>query len=114
MIKNLTKNKVLANDIKHCRSHFAKCRGLMFTKRLKDKGLIFYFPMEKKVSLHMFFVFYPIDVLWLNKDKEVVQMKKNFLPFSLISTEKPSCYIAELPNGIIETTNTEIGDRISF
>ena len=31
----------------------------------------------------MFFVFFPIDVLFLDKNKKVVELKENFKPFSI-------------------------------
>lgn len=40
----------------------------MFT--LKPKTLIFVNKKEMPVSIHMFFVFYPIDVAWLDKKKK--------------------------------------------
>ena len=84
----------------------------MFSK--KPKTLIFVFNKEKIISLHMFFVFYPIDVLFLNKNKKVVQLKENFKPFKIIIPKKPAKYIIELPNNTIKKTNTKIGDILSF
>jgi len=62
----------------------------------------------------MFFVFYPIDVLFLNENKKVVQLKENFKPFRIMMAKKPAKYIIELPDGIIRKTNTKLGDTISF
>mgnify|MGYP002822069941 CR=1 FL=1 len=114
MITNSSKNIPLAENTKHCTNAFTKCRGLMFTSPLRNKGLVFHFGKLQSISLHMFFVFYPIDVLWLNKDRQVVQMKKRFRPFTLIARSQPSCYVLELPSNTIDKTNTEIGDTIDF
>ena len=80
----------------------------------KQKTLIFVFNKEKIISLHMFFVFYPIDVLFLNKNKKVVQLKENFKPFRIMIAKKPAKYIIELPDKTIKKTNTKLGDTISF
>jgi len=114
MLKNTTKNTNLTSHIKHCHSFFSKFKGLMFTRPIKGLSLIFHFKKEKRIDLHMFFVLYPIDVLWLNKKKEVVQIKQNFKPFRLIMAKAPAQYIIELPKGTIEKTNTELGDKIDF
>lgn len=115
MIKNKSRKKILAKKAIVCRSILSKARGLMFSKKIKAKALVFIFNKEKKYSLHMFFVFFPIDVLWLDKNRKVVDMKENFRPFSLIAKPKNDAkYIIELPAGTIKNTNTEIKDRISF
>ena len=62
----------------------------------------------------MFFVFYSIDVLFLNKNKEVVDLKENFKPFTFYTPKAKSMYVIELPNGTIRKTNTRINDNISF
>jgi len=112
MLKNKTKNKTLAKKPKFCKNNFSKALGLMFSR--KNKTLIFIFDKEKIISLHMFFVFFPIDVLFLNKHKKVVQIRENFKPFRIIVPKKPAKYIIELPDKTIKKTRTEIGDTISF
>ena len=84
----------------------------MFSR--KNKTLIFIFNKEKIISLHMFFVFYPIDVLFLNKKKQVVEIKENFKPFRIMIPKKPAKYIIELPNNTIKKSKTKLGDTLSF
>jgi uncharacterized membrane protein (UPF0127 family) len=87
----------------------------MFSKKIKGKGLVFIFNREDKYSLHMLFVFFPIDVLWLNKEKKIVDIKENFRPFSLLAKPKDKAkYIIELPAGAIKGSNTKIMDSVSF
>lgn len=84
----------------------------MFSK--KRKSLIFVFGEEKIVPLHMLMVFYPIDVLFLNESKEVMEIKESFRPFSFYTPKKKAMYIIELPSTTIKKTKTRIGDKISF
>jgi hypothetical protein len=114
MIKNITKNALLSQNIKHCSSFFSKCKGLMFSKKLTDNALLFHFPSEKRHSLHMLFVFYPIDVLWLNQNRKVVEMKQSFKPFTFATPKKPAKFIIELPENTIKNSKTEIGDSVEF
>lgn len=115
MIKNKSKNKILVNESKICKNIFLKAKGLMFSRKITDKAIIFPFNKEEKWSLHMLFVFFPIDVLWLNEEKEIVDIKENFKPFSIIAKPKEKAsYVIELPYNTIKNTNTEIGDKISF
>ena len=62
----------------------------------------------------MFFVFYPIDVLFLDKNKVVVDKKENFKPFAFYNSKRKAMYEIELPNGTIRKTKTNIGDKIKY
>ena len=112
MLKNNNNNRILAKEAKLCKNSFSKALGLMFSR--KNKTLLFVFNKEKIISLHMFLVFYPIDVLFLNKNKKIVEIKQNFRTFTFYNPQNKARYIIELPNGIVEKTKTSIGDTISF
>jgi len=62
----------------------------------------------------MFFVFHAIDVLFLNKDKNVVEIKENFRPFAMYNPKNKAKFVIELKKGMIGGTGTEIGDYIDF
>ena len=112
MIKNTTKEKILSKEATLCKNIFSKALGLMFSK--KTKTLIFVFKKEKINPLHMFFVPYPIDVLFLDKNKKVTEIKENFRPFTFYTPKTRSKYIIELKNKTIKETNTKVNDIISF
>lgn len=65
----------------------------MFSRK---KNLIFVFKNEKRRSLHMFFVFFPIDVLFLDKNKKIIEIKRNLKPFSSYRSKKKAKFIVEL------------------
>ena len=111
---NETKKLTLAQEVKLCENVFSRAIGLMFSRKNVNLGLVFPFKKEKKVSLHMWFVFYPIDVLFLDKNKKVVEIVHRFKPFSFYKPEKKAKYVVELPAGIVSWTKTETGDIISF
>lgn len=111
-IKNTTKKRIIAENAELCGDIFSKSLGLMFT--LKPKPLIFIFKKEKIIPLHMLFVFYPIDVLFLNKNKAVVEMKENLRPFRFYTPKKKAKYVIELPESTIKKSRTKIGDKIGF
>lgn len=113
MIKNLTKKTLLIKNSIFIDDIFSKFVGLMLSKQQK-KALIFRFEKERIISLHMFFVFYPIDVLFLDKSKIVVDKKESFKPFTFYKPKKKAMYAVEMPAGIIKRTKTGIGDKIEF
>lgn len=96
-----------------CSSPWSKAKGLMFKSKV-EMPLVFPFSKEQKPPLHMLFVFCPIDVLFLNKHKKVVDIKKNFRPFTFYTPKKPCSFIIELPANTIKASKTGIGDKISF
>lgn len=112
-IKNSTKKTIIIKNSIFIDGVFSKFIGLMFSKK-QNNGLIFRFDKEKAISLHMFFVFYPIDVLFLDKNMTVVDKKEDFKPFTLYKSKKKSMYAVELPNGTIKKSKTEIWDKIEF
>jgi len=77
----------------------------------KKRTLMIEFPVERKVSLHMFFVFYPIDVFFLNKNKEVIEIKRNFKPFTVYHSKNKAQYIIEMPE---LNQEVKVGDKLAL
>ncbi|MBI2661214.1 DUF192 domain-containing protein [Candidatus Woesearchaeota archaeon] len=113
MIKNLTKDIVISKNVRFCNSILSKAIGLMFSRK-SGKSLIFPFKKERIIPLHMLFVFYPIDVLFLNKNKKIVEMKENFRPFAFYTPKCKASYIIEMPQGSIRRFNLEINDKLGL
>ena len=111
-IKNTTKKPIIAKNAELCRNIFTKSIGLMFS--IKPKPLIFVFKKEKIIPLHMLFVFYPIDVLFLNKNKVVAEIKENFKPFSFYTPKNKAQYVIEITTVTSKRIKADVGDRIEF
>ncbi len=111
-ILNSTKKTVIRHNARLC-SGFSKIIGLMFSKK-KKRALVFKFSRERIIALHMFFVFYPIDVLFLDKNRIVVDIKERFMPFTFCKSSRKAMYAIELSCGAIEKSRTGIGDVIEF
>ena len=93
MIINKTKNKEISKREKICQNIFTQSIGLMFRKK---QNLVMIFNNEKKVSLHMFFVFFPIDVLIVDENKRIVEIKKGLKPFTFWNSKRKGKYVVEL------------------
>ena len=61
----------------------------------------------------MFFVFFSIDVFFLNNNKEIIEIKK-LKPFTFYNSKKLSRYVIEFPYKQLDKNNTSIGDKIEF
>ena len=112
-IINKSKKESLSTKEKYCNHLFSKAKGLMFSKNMTH-SLIFPYRKEQFIHVHMFFVFYPIDILWLDKNKEVVELREQVRPFRFIWANKKSQYLIELPSNTLSKTNTEVGDVVDF
>ena len=62
----------------------------------------------------MLFVFYPIDVIFLDGKKKVVDLKENFRPWTFYKSKRPAKYVIECPKGTIKKTRTKIKDWLNF
>ncbi len=95
-------------------------RGLMFREELdRDKGMLFIFPVEQEASFWMKNTLIPLDIIWLNANKEVLFISENTQP---CSTEKcPSInpgvkakYVLELNAGMTQEIGLVKGDKMQL
>lgn len=55
--------------------------GLSGSKEIKDdQGMLFIFDNEQVVSFWMKDMNYPIDIIWINKDKQIIGLKETDSP----------------------------------
>ncbi|MGI6589553.1 MAG: DUF192 domain-containing protein [Candidatus Iainarchaeum sp.] len=108
-------NKIIMKKVLFAKTTLERTKGLMFENEKKfDYALVFEFPTESKIrsSLHMLFVFFPIDVLFLNKNKIVVD-KVTLTPFTPNYTpKKASKYVIEMPKG--KAKGVKLGQKASW
>ncbi len=95
-----------------CKSFISKAIGLMFA--LKPRNLLFVFDSEEIHSLHMLFVFFPIDVVFLDKNKKVVEINESFKPFTFYRPRKKAMYILEMAKGSVRRYRVKVGTRMNF
>ena len=106
-------NRIIAKSYDKAATVLQQAIGLMFQSEVK-KPLLFTFSKEKKTSLHMFFVFMPIDLIFISKGKKVVETKQNFGPFTLYFPKKAAKYLIECRAGTIEDYGIKLGQIVSF
>ena len=91
-------------------------RGLMFVKSMpKDKGMLFDFRAYdyRDISMWMKNTFIPLDMIFIDCEGVIVDVKENAQPMSLeyIKSEKRFCYILEVNGGEFKERGLEIGDK---
>jgi uncharacterized protein len=111
---NKTKNQDLGR-IKFADSFFSRFRGLMLTKNL-EAGLVLKIPSgrgKRGSAIHMFFMRIPLDVIFADKNKKVVDVV-TLDPWTTYTPRAPARYVIELDKGSLEKSGTEIGDHLEF
>lgn len=108
-IINKTNNNILADNVKVAANPFARMKGLLGRKEFsKGEALI----LDPCNSIHMLFMRFPIDVLFVGKDNRVVKAISSIKPFSMTSIFFKSRLAIELPTGTISSTLTSDGDML--
>lgn len=108
---NLTRYLVLARDLRLAHSFFERIWSLSGSSPLKD-GEGFLIPSCH--GIHTFGIDYPIDVLYLNGDGEVLGMDEGLGPNSLGTFRFRACLVLELPAGTIRWSETKPGDALTI
>jgi uncharacterized protein len=65
-------------------------------------------------SIHTFWMRFPIDVLYMNRDYEVIRADACMKPWRIGPIFTGSKWVIELPAGTISTTGTKPGDKIEI
>ncbi|MEY7848649.1 DUF192 domain-containing protein [Natrarchaeobius sp. A-rgal3] len=101
---------VLASSVDLADSIPAQMRGLMFRRSIPDDyALAFRFSSAKTRDVHMLFVFFPIDVVWIVDG--TVERVERLRPWLGIARERADL-IVELPAGA--AADVEPGDRLAL
>ncbi|HTW92642.1 MAG TPA: DUF192 domain-containing protein [bacterium] len=107
---NVTKGVAIASELEVANSFAARSKGLLGRSGLKpDTGLL----IDPCSSIHMWFMRFPIDVVFLDKKNRVVGLRRNLKPWGMAGSWRGTKTI-ELPVGVIASTRTQLGDIVAF
>jgi uncharacterized membrane protein (UPF0127 family) len=110
-VVNLSTGTEIANYVSTADNFFKRLKGLMFTKCLHTGHGLYIKPCQ---SIHTFFMNYPIDVLYLSEQLEVVGMDEAMQPGAVGKYQRKAFSVLELPAGTIQETKTRIGHYLSI
>jgi uncharacterized membrane protein (UPF0127 family) len=94
--------------------------GLMFrTEIYQDQGMLFIFEEEGYHSFWMKNMNFPLDILWLDKDKRIIHLESCVPPCQRTPCPSyapllPALYVLELKAGSIEKKGLKLYDRLDF
>ena len=122
IIKNATKKRVIVSTFEVAESMGSKTKGLMFRGSLeKGHGLLMPFEQERKHEIWMLGMRFPIDIIFIDADKRIVDIKhsakpmgKNPMTWRIYRPAKTCRYVLEISAGLAKETQTETGDVLEF
>ncbi|MFH0762554.1 MAG: DUF192 domain-containing protein [Candidatus Omnitrophota bacterium] len=110
-INNKTKNKALAEDAVMASSLFSRMKGLLGRKEFKKGQALILAPCN---SIHTLFMRFPIDIVFLDKNKRILRIIPSLQPFRLSGIYFNAAYAVELPAGTAEDRSSSLGDVLAF
>jgi len=110
-VVNRTKNTILMEKGKIAKDFFSRGIGLLSRSGLANgEGLI----ISRTQSVHSFFMRFPIDVVWGDKNNKVVHLHPNMVAWRVSRHVFRSRYVVELPVGTINSSQTTLGDILEI
>jgi hypothetical protein len=110
-IVNQTRNAILVNQGCVSATFWSRLRGLLGRSHLeRGDGLV----LVGEKSIHTFFMKFPLDVLYVDKNYQVIRADINMIPYRLGPFIGRCAYVVEMPVGMIAATATEVGDQLRF
>lgn len=107
MLRNLTKNTIISDEIK-------KSKGLSKTLGLMGKDKPEAIILNTSFGIHTFFLKFPIDVMILDKKNKVVSLKNGLKPNKIFFWNFKYNTVIELADKSITKSKTELGDILDI
>ena len=108
---NVRNSKELSNNVAVADNLLKRMKGLLGKKEMLNGEALWIKPC---ISVHTFFMKFPIDVLFLDKRSRVIAAIKNIQPHRLTWIYPNALSALELPTGTLQITDTRIGDEIKI
>jgi uncharacterized membrane protein (UPF0127 family) len=111
IVRNQEQDSSLGAAIAVAGTSTSRAKGLLGRDSLADgEGLLF----KNCSSLHTFFMRFPIDIIFTDKNGRVLKVAKAVGPFRFVAAPLRSHFAIELPVGAITDSSTRVGDHLMF
>ena len=110
-VTNRTRGTIVAEQCRVATSIRDRLVGLLTTPEvMRGEGLL----IERSPSIHMFFMRYPIDVVFVDQTGRVTKTVAHLQPWRVIWWARGARDCLELRAGALEGTGTQKGDQLVF
>ena len=107
MIKNKTRKTIISENYSN-KNAFGKIKGLIGNKT--PEVII----LKTRFGIHTFLLKFPIDVIILGKNNNVVKLKKRLKPNRVFFWDMKFDTVIELPTGVLKKSKTKINDVLEI
>jgi hypothetical protein len=104
-------------DIEIADTEYDTQTGLMYRNSMKElQGMLFVFPDERPRSFYMKNTTFPLDLIYIDKNKTIVSFQENAQPLdeSSLPSNAPAKYVLEVNAGLVNKWQLQVGDRIDY
>ena len=108
---NLTSNTIISENVIIANTFFKRLKGLMFSKELRDENSLLILSCN---AIHTFNMKYNIDVLYLDKNNNILAIDEDMPPGKMGKLVKKAVSVVELPSGKAKKKGIEIGQVVEF
>ncbi len=99
-------------------SNESRMRGLGGMNSLpEDKAMLFIFNEPGEYGIWMKDVIFPIDIFWLNEEKEIIHLEQDISPDTfpkIFYPNEKSVYVLEANAGFAKNNNLMVGKVLNF
>ncbi len=105
--------KIIAGEVELADSFWRRFRGLMFRRRFPSgKALFFKFNKPGRHRVHMYFVRFSVDLVYLDSSFKIVEVRARLKPWRVYWPKAVAKYLIELPAGAVTRVQISIGHKI--
>lgn len=112
-VLNRTRERFVATNVSVADSYFRRLVGLLGKTRKwarAGRGL-WIIPSH---GIHTIGMLFPIDLIFLDREKNVVHLEEHVRPFRISKVSLKSYSVLELPAHTVFRTGTCVGDQLEF
>lgn len=110
-VVNRTRRTVVGTRVRVAERFWDRLRGFLGRPRpARGDGLL----LRPCAAVHMFGMRFPLDLVFLSDDATVIHVKEALQPWRRTSRIPGATSVLELPVGTIDSTGTEVGDRLGW
>jgi uncharacterized protein len=110
-VRNLTRATTLGDRVRVASSTLDRTVGLLRTRVLEPGAGLW---IERSPSIHMFFMPYAIDAVFVSKNRRVTKVAANLKPWRVVWWARGARDCLELPAGAAAASGTQVGDEVAI
>ncbi len=104
-------------DIEIVKDEASITQGLMYRKSMLDnRGMLFIMPQMGPQSFWMKNTYIPLDIIFINHNRQIVTIHKNTEPFSekSLASSQNAKFVVEVNGGYCDKNGVKVGDFVKF